>query len=106
MDKEIQLALHMALIKDLKDLTENDKNHGHRRVYDRVSINEEIKKAGFNIISQGGVMLKPFADFQMNKLIDDGMLQDIHVEGLYSLGLEYPDLCGSLFSICTPAKNE
>ena len=50
--------------------------------------------------SQGGIMLKILADFQMDQLIDGGMLKDAQLDGLYSLGLEYPDLCGSLFSVC------
>lgn len=95
-----QLGLHMGLLKDLKELTQNDHNHGHRRVYDRVSINRDIEAAGFENVSQGGVMLKILADFQMDQLIDKGILKDQHLNALYSLGLEYPDLCGSLFSVC------
>lgn len=95
-----QLALHMGLINDLKQLTENDLNHGHRRVYDRFSFNRDIENAGFKIISQGGILLKILANFQMDQLIDNKILQDEQLEGLYKLGFEYPDLCGSLFSIC------
>jgi len=95
-----QLAKHMELIDDLKTLTENDLNHGHRRVYDRVELNRDLERNGFEVISQGGIMLKILADFQMSKMIELGILGDAQLEGLYKLGLEYPDLCGSLFSIC------
>lgn len=95
-----QLAVHMGLLNGLKELTPNDHNHGHRRVYDRVDFDRDIAAAGFENVSQGGVMLKILADFQMDKLIDDGTLQEAQLDGLYRLGLEYPDLCGSLFSIC------
>ena len=97
-----QLAMHMGLISDLKALTENDLANGHRRVYDRVYFNREIEQAGFESISEGGLMLKILADFQLDKLIDDGLLQQIQIDGLYKLGNEYPDLCGSLYSICRP----
>ncbi len=95
-----QLALHMGLLPDLKTLTEHDHRHGHRRVYDRVTLNRDLEAAGFKIISQGGVMLKILADFQLDRLFREGILEDAHVDGLYSLGLEYPDLCGSLFTVC------
>lgn len=95
-----QLALHMGYIEDLKLLTDHDRNHAHHHAYDRVSLNRTIKKAGFKIISQGGIMLKPFADFQMDKLIEHGIIGDEQLEGLYSLGFEYPDLCSALFAIC------
>lgn len=96
-----QLAQHMGLLSGLKDLTENDHNHGHRRVYDRASLNADIEQAGLCQIQQGGLMLKILADFQMDKLLDDNFLTDTHVNGLYNLGLEYPDLSGSLFAICS-----
>jgi len=95
-----QLALHMGLMEDLKDLTENDRNHGHRRVYDRVFLNRDIEAAGFENISQGSIMLKILADFQLDELFEKGMLREQHIDGLYRMGLEYPDLGGSLFSIC------
>lgn len=97
-----QLALHMGLLPDLKTLTPNDHNHGHRRVYDRVALDRDIAAADLVNVSQGGIMLKILADFQMDKLINDGMLQEPQLDGLYRLGLEYPDLCGSLFSVCSP----
>lgn len=95
-----QLAAQMGLLNGLKEMTPNDHNHGHRRVYDRVDLDRDIAAAGFTNVSQGGIMLKILADFQMDKLIDDGMLQEQQLDGLYKLGLEYPDLCGSLFSVC------
>jgi len=97
-----QLALHMGLISDLKALTQNDLVNGHRRVFDRVSLNRELRSAGFTTLSEGGLMLKILADFQMDKLIDDGTLQQPQIDGLYGLGLEYPDLCGALFTVCQP----
>lgn len=99
-----QLALRMGLIADLKAMTENDVNHGHRRVYDRAHLDRDLLGAGFEIAAEGGIMLKILADFQLDRLIDDGTLTDRHIDGLYRLGLEYPDLCGSLFAVCRPRR--
>lgn len=95
-----QLALHMNLIPDLKELTQNDLNHGHRRSFDRFSLNKYLTKCGFNIIHQGGIIFKILADFQLDKLLEDGFLNEAHIEGLYKLGFEYPDFADSLFAIC------
>lgn len=97
-----QLARHMGLLADLTDLTEHDRNHGHRRVYDRAALNRDIEAGGWQIMAQGGVMLKILADFQLDKLMELGILQQPQIDGLYRLGLEYPDFCGSLFAVCTP----
>jgi len=96
-----QLALHMGLYPDLTTLTENDLRFGHRRVYSRVLLDRDTEAAGFRTIAQGGIMLKILADFQMEKLIDLGILGEPQLKGLLKLGFEYPDLAGSLFSVCT-----
>lgn len=95
-----QLARHMGLLETLHTLTPNDLNHGHRRVYDRISLNRELDTAGMIQVSQGGLLLKILADFQMDRLINDGVLGHEQLDGLFKLGLEYPDMAGSLFSIC------
>jgi 2-polyprenyl-3-methyl-5-hydroxy-6-metoxy-1,4-benzoquinol methylase len=95
-----QLAQHMKIVTDLKELTENDINHGHRRVYDRPDLNRDIDKAGLEIVAQGGIFFKMLAHFQMDKLLEEGFLTRDHMEGLYRLGLEYPDLCDSLYAVC------
>ena len=95
-----QLAYHMGIIPDLRALTENDLSHGHRRVYDRVSLNRDLENGGFVTIAQGGIMLKLLADFQMDQLFELDVLGEPQIDGLYSLGLEYPDLCGSIYSVC------
>lgn len=95
-----QLALHMGLIDDLYVLTPNDRNHGHVRAYDRQRLNRELELAGFECIDQGGLMLKVLADYQMDELYTAGILGDQHIEGLYQLGLAYPDLTSAIYCVC------
>ena len=95
-----QMAVHMGILKSLKELTKNDINHGHRRVYDRVDLNREIERSGLISISQGGILFKILADFQLDQLFDNEMLKQEQIDALYKLGLEYPDFAGSIFSIC------
>lgn len=95
-----QLARHMGLINSLYDLTPNDLNHGHRRVYDLASFNCDLNAAGLQRITQGGLLFKPFADFQMDRLIESSIVGESQMEGLYQLGLEYPEFAGSLFALC------
>jgi SAM-dependent methyltransferase len=95
-----QLARHMGIVSDLYALTPNDRNHGHRRVYDRPILNGDIERAGLTQVAQGGLLLKLLADFQMDKMIAAGILGDAQIDGLYKMGLEYPHLAGSLFCVC------
>jgi hypothetical protein len=89
----------MNLIRDLYELTPNDLRGGHRRVYDQVSLKRDVVQAGFDICTQGGILLKPFADFQMDKLIDSGIIAKQQSDGLYSLGAEYPDMCADVYIV-------
>jgi hypothetical protein len=92
----------MGLVESLYELTPNDLRGGHRRVYDRVTLNRELELAGFDVVSQGGIFFKPFADFQMDKLIDFGIIGEPQLEGLYKLGYEYPDFCADVYVIARP----
>jgi SAM-dependent methyltransferase len=97
-----QLAVQMGLLPNLKAVSQQDHHHGRLRVYDRIELNRDIESAGFQVTAQGGIMLKPLADFQLDRLYDSNVLGPAHVDGLYKLGLEHPDLCGSLYAVCTP----
>lgn len=94
-----QLARHMGLISNLYDLTPNDLRGGHRRVYDQVTLRRELELAGFEFVVQGGIFFKPFADFQMDRLIDTGILGEQQLQGLYNLGNQYPDMCADVYAI-------
>jgi 2-polyprenyl-3-methyl-5-hydroxy-6-metoxy-1,4-benzoquinol methylase len=96
-----QLALNMGILKDLYSLTDNDINHGHRRVYDRHLLNKDIKDADLNVVSQGGILFKILADFQMDQLIASGLIGELQQQALYQMGLDYPDFSGSIYSICS-----
>ena len=95
-----QLALRMGIITGLYALTEHDLRHGHRRVYDQSTLARDIESSRLHVIEQGGIMLKILADFQLNMLIEQSILGPAQIDGLYKLGFDYPDLCGSLYAIC------
>jgi len=92
-----QLAHTMGIVPDIYGLTPNDLNGGHRRVYDFDSVKNEVSKSGLKIIEISGLFYKPFADFQMDELINIGMLTDKHINGLYNLGNKYPEHSGAIF---------
>lgn len=94
------LACQMGLLSDPEALTPNDKKHGHRRVFNRLTLNCCLESAGFRIIAQGGILLKPLADFQMDRLLELGILGREHMEGLYRLGLMFPDLAAYIYAVC------
>lgn len=104
-----RLAQSMGLIDDRFALTPNDIRGGHRRVYSYLSFKEELLNAGFKVGAENntaikGLLFKPFSDFQMDDLLDQGFLTQQHMDGLAKLGERYIDLCGALMAICTKGE--
>ena len=95
-----QWAVSMGMLGALKELTQNDLDHGHKRVYDWLDFEKELKENGFDILKQGGTFFKILCDFQMDELIESGMFEEIHFEGLANLGRAYPDFCDSIYAVC------
>ena len=89
----------MGLLNNLYALTPTDIRGGHRRVYDKDTIELEVHSAGFKIEEVSGILVKPFCDFQMDELIDSKFLEKQHLEGLLKLGKDYPDICGDIFAV-------
>ncbi len=94
-----QLAQKLNLIINLKDLTENDKRHGHRRVYDRFTIKRDFVLAGFDLIERKGVIFKILADFQLNYLLNNGILSNDHINALHQLSNGNEVFCDSILII-------
>jgi len=80
-----QFALQLGLIKRLEDLTDNDRKHGHRRVYSKESILKDVTDFGFKVQAIRGVVFKILADFQLNKLLSEGFLEEGHILAMQKL---------------------
>ena len=94
-----QLARAMGIIRELDDLTPNDRAHGHRRCYDRASFDRNIVAAGGEILLRGGLLLKPFANFQMDRMIEADVIGREQLDGLETLGADYADLCTAFYAV-------
>lgn len=94
-----QLALKMGLIDDLYGLTENDLRHGHKRVFDMQVLMDYVGKTSFKVKAKGGLFLKEFADFQLKKMLEIGLINENHFTGMRKLAEDYPDIAGSIW-IC------
>ncbi len=61
------IALRMGIIQSITQLSDNDKLVGHRRVYTSQLLRKQIVEAGFRIIEERGVGLKPVSLDQMEE---------------------------------------
>lgn len=96
-----QIAVKMGLIAHNTAITPAEKEHGHRITYTFDTLERDARAAGLNIAHRGGVFFKPFANFQFDKLLKTDIIDQAYLDGCYELGFHYPDLCASIYLICT-----
>ncbi len=97
-----QIAVGMGLIPYASAVTEGERLHGHRRTYSLDVLKHDVVQAGFGVEDCGGILFKPLANFQFDRCLADGIVDDRFLEGCFELGKIYPDLCASIFVVCSP----
>lgn len=95
-----QIAVKMGLLPYNTALTEADIKHGHRRTYTFDTLERDARDAGLSVRARGGVFFKPLANFQFEQLMGGEVISDAYMEGCYQLGMQYPDLCASIYLVC------
>lgn len=95
-----QIAVRMGLIDHNSAVTPAEAQHGHLRTYSLDSLERDARAAGLSIIFRTGVFFKALANFQWDRLLQTDIISQEYLEGCYSLGQLYPDLCASIVLIC------
>lgn len=95
-----QIAVKMGLIPHNTAVTEAERLHGHRCTYTLDTLEHDARKAGLSIVHRGGVFFKPLANYQFDRLMQTDIISQDYLEGCYQLGMQYPDLCASVFLVC------
>lgn len=96
-----QIAVKMGLISHNAAVTPAEAEHGHRCTYSLDTLQRDAIEAGLKVVSSGGVFFKPLANFQIDKAKELGVIDDEFLEGCYKLGEVYPDLCATVYLVCT-----
>lgn len=86
-----RIGMEMGIIKDPYELGTADVQIGHRRFYDIEMLTKDFIRAGYVIVSKGGIFLKPLSNAQM-------MSWDKSIcDALYVIGKELPQYCGLIY---------
>jgi len=91
-----QAAVLMGILETETSLNTADLHHGHRRVYDPATFQDEFRAAGLKIQATGGYWLKPLSNAQMETAWTAEML-----EAFMQLGERYPDIAGEIYIIAS-----
>ena len=93
------IALRAGLIDTAEELSANDKIVGHRRVYTRNLLVEHVTSAGFDIISESNIGLKPLRLNQMKELKPE------IIDGFCASGDLVPNNAAYIAITATPVLN-
>ncbi len=94
-----QLAVKMGLLSSVYELTENDRHHGHYRVYDWKKLEAQLTRSGFTVIGKHGLSFKLFSDKQNIEMLNANIIGEEQIRGLWQLADELPDLAGVIMVI-------
>jgi 2-polyprenyl-3-methyl-5-hydroxy-6-metoxy-1,4-benzoquinol methylase len=99
-----QIAVQMGLITHNAAVTDAERAHGHRATYSLDTLARVAVEGGLHISHRGGVFFKPLANYQFDKLMGGDVISDGYLEGCYQLGMQYPDLCASIYLVCEKGR--
>lgn len=95
-----QIAVRMGLIEHNSAVTEAERKHGHRVTYTLDTLEADVRKSGLDIVYSSGIFFKALANFQWDRVINEGIVSEDYLEGCYQLGQIYPDLCSTIYCVC------
>ncbi|NQD38060.1 class I SAM-dependent methyltransferase [Permianibacter sp. IMCC34836] len=96
-----QIAVKMGLISHNNAVTAAEAEHGHRITYSFDTLERDVRAAGFHVHQRGGIFFKPFANAQFDRLLQTDIITPAYLEGCYQLGMQYPELCASIYLVCS-----
>jgi SAM-dependent methyltransferase len=84
----------------LTHVTEKSLASGHKRVYTKATLLEDVKAAGFRVVHCDGFLLKPF-DYDNLGRVDLPLVEELF-PALFAVGQEVPDeLCCQLYVLAS-----
>lgn len=89
------VAVKMGLLKEPCELNARDIVLGHRRVYTSQTLQDDLKMAGLNVVTMGGVFFKPLS----NQQIQDQWTEEM-IQGFLNLGKDFPENAAELYAVC------
>jgi N-acetylglutamate synthase-like GNAT family acetyltransferase len=95
-----QIAVKMGLISHNAAVTPAEAEHGHRCTYTLDTLERDAVAAGLKVVHRSGIFFKALANFQWDRLLQTDIITPEYLDGCYSLGQQYPDLCSSIFLMC------
>jgi 2-polyprenyl-3-methyl-5-hydroxy-6-metoxy-1,4-benzoquinol methylase len=91
------LAVEMGLIKSQLEMSNNNIQLQQNRVFDLGSLEKLVTDYGFEVIEKASYFIKPFTHGQMQKMIDNNIIDTRVLDGFYKLIRHLPDFGSEIY---------
>ncbi len=91
------IAIESGLIKDVHEQSEQMKKMQRRRTYDLKLLIDEVQNSGFEVVESGSYFIKPFTHAQMQKCMDEGIIDETVIVGLERIVTYLPGFGSEIF---------
>ena len=95
-----QIAVKMGIVAHDAAVTPAERANGHRATFSFDTLERVAADAGLRVAHRGGLIFKALANYQFDAALEQGIICDRYVEGCYQLGMQYPELCASIYLVC------
>ena len=95
-----QIAVQMGLIAHNTAITDGEARQGHQRTYMLDTLMRDIRSAGLAVRDAGGVLVKPLANFQIDRALEAGIMDDAFLVACERLAVVHPALASSIYAVC------
>lgn len=91
------LAVEMGLIKSQKEMSGNNIQLQQNRVFDINSLEKIVIDNGFEVVEKGSYFIKPYTHAQMQKMMDQNIIDTKVLDGLYNMIKYFPDFGSEIY---------
>jgi 2-polyprenyl-3-methyl-5-hydroxy-6-metoxy-1,4-benzoquinol methylase len=86
------LAVNMGLIGSVYELSPTQKRMQGTATFDIDSLSSLLDGAGFEVVETSTFFVKPFTHAQMERLLQQGIMTEAMLEGLYAMSAQLPGM--------------
>lgn len=91
------VAIEAGLIKDVHEQSEQMKKMQRRRTYDMELLKKDMEEAGLSVEASGSYFIKPFTHLQMQRCLDEGIIDENVLLGLEGLVKYMPEFGAGIY---------
>ncbi len=91
------IAYEGGMISSPYEKSALQKNLQQHSTYDMERLTEDVRRAGFAVISRGSYFIKPFTHGQMQRMLDDNIISEQVLEGLDKITEYLPEYGAEIY---------